>query len=103
MWMRTRKSRSRTDRSTGTCAPVRHADRLSVPVAFFQGAEDKIVPPNQTELMVAALREKGITTQYLLFAGEQHGFRRAVNIKWWALDAELYFYIALAFQAGPHP
>jgi len=82
-------------------APVHHADRLSVPVAFFQGAEDKIVPPNQTELMVAALREKGITTQYLLFAEEQHGFRQAVNIKW-ALDAELYFYLALAFMAGPH-
>jgi dipeptidyl aminopeptidase/acylaminoacyl peptidase len=80
-------------------SPVHHAARLSVPVAFFQGTEDKIVPPNQTELMVAALKQKGIPVEYLLFAGEQHGFRQAGNIKR-ALDAELYFYAALAFQAG---
>jgi dienelactone hydrolase len=70
--------------------PVRNADRLSAPVAFFQGAEDRIVPPAQTELMVTALRRKGITAQYLLFAGEQHGFRQASSIRW-ALDAEFYF------------
>jgi dipeptidyl aminopeptidase/acylaminoacyl peptidase len=82
-------------------SPVRHADRLSVPVAFFQGTEDKIVPPNQTELMIDALRKKGIPTAYLLFGGEEHGFRRAENIKR-ALDAELYFYAALAFRVGLH-
>lgn len=80
-------------------SPVHHADRLSAPVAFFQGTEDKIVPPNQTELMVEALKQKGIPVNYLLFAGEQHGFRQAGNIKR-ALDAELYFYAALAFKAG---
>ncbi|HEY7424020.1 MAG TPA: prolyl oligopeptidase family serine peptidase [Gemmataceae bacterium] len=80
-------------------SPVHHADRLSAPVAFFQGTDDKVVPPNQTEVMVAALRGKGIPTQYLLFAGEEHGFRRAENIKR-ALDAELYFYAALAFGVG---
>ncbi|MEP6723588.1 MAG: prolyl oligopeptidase family serine peptidase [Variovorax sp.] len=72
-------------------SPLRHADRLAAPVAFFQGAEDKVVPPNQTEQMVAALRAQGLTTLYLLFAGEQHGFRQSSNIKW-ALDAEFYFY-----------
>jgi dipeptidyl aminopeptidase/acylaminoacyl peptidase len=66
-------------------------DRLSCPVIFFQGLEDKIVPPNQAELMVAALRAKGLPVAYIPFAGEQHGFRRAANIKR-ALDAELYFY-----------
>jgi len=72
-------------------SPIHFVDRLRVPIAFFQGAEDAIVPPDQAEAMVAALRGKGIPVQYLLFDGEQHGFRRADNIKR-ALDAELYFY-----------
>ena len=72
-------------------SPVHSAQRLSVPVAFFQGAEDRVVPPQQAEAMVAALRRQGIAFLYLLFDGEQHGFRRADNIKR-ALDAELYFY-----------
>ncbi|HKB05212.1 MAG TPA: prolyl oligopeptidase family serine peptidase, partial [Gemmataceae bacterium] len=80
-------------------APVRHSDRLSAPVAFFQGDEDRIVPPNQTELMVDALRRKGVPVLYLLFAGEQHGFRQGANIKR-ALDAELYFYAVQAFKVG---
>ena len=82
-------------------SPVRQADRLSAPVAFFQGTRDKIVPPNQTELMVGALQKKGIPAGYLLFEGEEHGFRRAENIKR-AMDAELYFYAALAFRVGLH-
>jgi dipeptidyl aminopeptidase/acylaminoacyl peptidase len=72
-------------------SPVAHADRLSRPVIFFQGDEDRIVPPDQTETMVEALRRRGIPVGYLLFAGEQHGFRQAQNIQR-ALDAELYFY-----------
>ncbi len=78
-------------------SPLTHADRLSRPVIFFQGAEDRIVPPNQTEMMVEALRRRGIPVGYLLFAGEQHGFRRAETIKR-ALDAELYFYATLIFR-----
>ncbi len=58
---------------------------------FFQGLEDAIVPPNQAEKMFEALKEKNIPVAYLPFEGEQHGFRRAENIKR-ALDAELYFY-----------
>ncbi|SFL96305.1 prolyl oligopeptidase family serine peptidase [Variovorax sp. OV329] len=81
-------------------SPVRHADRLSAPVTFFQGAEDRIVPPSQTEQMVAALREKNITAQYLLFAGEQHGFRQARNIRW-ALEAEFHFFDTLVFRLPP--
>jgi dienelactone hydrolase len=72
-------------------SPVYSAQSLSVPVAFFQGAEDKVVPPQQAEAMVEALRQQHIPFLYLLFDGEQHGFRRADNIKR-ALDAELYFY-----------
>jgi dipeptidyl aminopeptidase/acylaminoacyl peptidase len=72
-------------------SPINHVDRLSCPVIFFQGDEDKVVPPHQAEVMVNALRTKGIPTAYILFRGEQHGFRQAQNIKR-ALDAELYFY-----------
>lgn len=72
-------------------SPIHSARMLSVPVAFFQGAEDMVVPPQQAEEMVEALRQRRIPFLYLLFDGEQHGFRRADNIKR-ALDAELYFY-----------
>ncbi len=78
-------------------SPLTYADDVTCPVIFFQGAEDRVVPPNQTEMMVEALRRRGIPCGYLLFAGEQHGFRRAENIKR-ALDAELYFYAELVFR-----
>ena len=80
-------------------SPINHVDRLSVPVIFFQGVEDRIVPPNQTELMVAGLKQRGIPFGYFLFDGEQHGFRRAENIKR-CLDAELYFYVTLLLRSG---
>ncbi len=72
-------------------SPLHFAARLRVPVAFFQGSEDKVVPPTQAEAMASALKRNGVPVQYLLFSGEQHGFRRAENIKR-SLDAELYFY-----------
>jgi dipeptidyl aminopeptidase/acylaminoacyl peptidase len=72
-------------------SPIHHVEGLSCPVIFFQGLEDEIVPPNQAETMVEALRAKGVPVAYLPFEGEQHGFRRAENIKR-SLEAELYFY-----------
>ena len=80
-------------------SPVRHADLLSAPMAFFQGMEDKIVPPSQTEGMVKALRARGIPAVYLLFVGEQHGFRQASHIEQ-ALRAESAFFDAVAFSAA---
>ena len=74
-----------------TRSPIHHAERLSCPAIFFQGTEDKVVPPNQAEAMVAALRQKGVPVAYVLFEGEGHGFRRAENIKA-ALEGELAFY-----------
>jgi dipeptidyl aminopeptidase/acylaminoacyl peptidase len=74
-----------------TRSPINFVDRLSCPIIFFQGLEDKVVPPNQAELMVAALRVKKMPVAYITFEGEQHGFRQAKNIKR-ALDTELYFY-----------
>lgn len=72
-------------------SPLHFADRLNAPVIFFQGLEDKIVPPNQAQMMFEALRSRGIAVALVTFAGEQHGFRRQENIKR-ALEAELYFY-----------
>jgi len=72
-------------------SPINFTDQLSCPVIFFQGLEDKIVPPNQAELMVEALRAKKMPVAYVAYEGEQHGFRRAENIKR-TLDGELYFY-----------
>ncbi|MGI9421374.1 MAG: S9 family peptidase [Geminicoccaceae bacterium] len=72
-------------------SPIHHADGLTSPMIFFQGLEDVIVPPNQAEMMVDALREKGIPVAYLAFEGEQHGFRQAETIHA-VRRAELAFY-----------
>jgi dipeptidyl aminopeptidase/acylaminoacyl peptidase len=80
-------------------SPLYHADRVSKPVIFFQGEDDAIVPPNQAQVMVEALRRKGNAVGYLLFSGEQHGFRKAANIQR-CLDAELYFYAVEVFASG---
>jgi dipeptidyl aminopeptidase/acylaminoacyl peptidase len=77
-------------------SPLFHTERLSRPVIFFQGDEDMVVPPNQTEAMVEALRHRGTPVGCFLFSGEQHGFRKAANIQR-ALDAELYFYAVEVF------
>ena len=72
-------------------APLSHVDRLSCPVLLLQGDEDRVVPPSQAELFRDALVRKHIPHAYLLFAGEQHGFRKAETVVA-ALEAELSFY-----------
>lgn len=72
-------------------SPINHVDRLNCPVIFFQGDEDKVVPKSQAEKMVTALDKKNIPVAYLLFKGEQHGFRQAQTIID-TLNAELCFY-----------
>lgn len=83
-------------------SPIHHVERLSCPVIFFQGLEDKVVPPDQTEKMVNALRARNIPVAYVPFEGEQHGFRRAENIRR-ALEAEFYFYSRLFGFAPADP
>ena len=75
-------------------SPVRHTDRLSRPVLILQGEEDEVVPPSQAELIVEALEARGLPYAYLLFEGEQHGFRKAESIRR-SLEAELSFYGAI--------
>ncbi|HJQ25297.1 MAG TPA: S9 family peptidase [Blastocatellia bacterium] len=72
-------------------SPIHHTERLSCPIILFQGLEDRVVPPNQAEMLYAAAKAKGLPVAYIPFAGEAHGFRQAANIKR-SLDGELYFY-----------
>ncbi|XP_078000728.1 dipeptidyl-peptidase 5-like [Glandiceps talaboti] len=84
-------------------SPINSVEKLTVPVAFFQGEDDKVVLPNQAEMMYNAVKSKGIPTAYVLFPGEGHGFRKAENIQA-ALDGELYFYSRVfGFQPAETP
>ena len=72
-------------------SPINFVERLATPMLVLQGTEDEIVPQEQAELIVGALRERGVPHAYLLFEGEGHGFRKAENIVA-SLEAELSFY-----------
>ncbi|MYH42968.1 MAG: S9 family peptidase [Acidimicrobiaceae bacterium] len=72
-------------------SPIHHLDGFDAPMIVLQGDEDEIVPPAQAEMIVEALEAKGVPVAYLLFEGEQHGFRSADNIVA-ALEAELAFF-----------
>ncbi|MEA3288220.1 MAG: S9 family peptidase [Candidatus Marinimicrobia bacterium] len=72
-------------------SPINHTEQLDCPVIFLQGLDDPVVPPNQAETMVEALRAKGIPVAYVPFEGESHGFRQASTIIR-AIESEFYFY-----------
>ena len=84
-------------------SPINHVEKLNCPVIFFQGLEDKVVPPNQAEAMVGALRKKGIPVAYIAYEGESHGFRKAENIIR-TLQSEQYFFtriFGISLEACP--
>jgi dipeptidyl aminopeptidase/acylaminoacyl peptidase len=72
-------------------SPIHHVHRIARPMLFLQGLDDKVVPPAQSEAMVAALRARGVPVAYVAFEGEGHGFRRKETVQR-ALEAELAFY-----------
>jgi dipeptidyl aminopeptidase/acylaminoacyl peptidase len=72
-------------------SPINFVDRLSCPIIFFQGLEDRVVPPDQARLMFEAVRSKGLKSVLVMFEDEQHGFRKAATIVR-CLEAELSFY-----------
>jgi dipeptidyl aminopeptidase/acylaminoacyl peptidase len=72
-------------------APIRHLENFTAALITFQGTEDKVVPPDQSRAIVAALKAKGVPVAYVEFEGEQHGFRKAENIVR-SLESELGFY-----------
>jgi dipeptidyl aminopeptidase/acylaminoacyl peptidase len=72
-------------------SPINSVENITAPLLLLQGLDDKVVPPNQSELIFTALKDNGIATAYITFEGEGHGFRQpANNIK--ALNSELSFY-----------
>jgi dipeptidyl aminopeptidase/acylaminoacyl peptidase len=79
-------------------SPLFHAETITAPLAIFQGEEDRVVPPNQAEAIVAALRRRGVPHVYHLFPGEGHGWRRAETIEryYTALEAFLRQYVVFA-------
>jgi dipeptidyl aminopeptidase/acylaminoacyl peptidase len=72
-------------------SPIHSVGRISCPVLVLQGEDDRVVPKEQAEEIVAALAERGLPHAYLLFPEEGHGFRKAENRRR-ALEAELSFY-----------
>lgn len=72
-------------------SPIHHLEGFAEPLITLQGAEDRVVPPEQSRMIFEALKARGVPAAYLEFAGEQHGFRKAENIVR-AQEAELYFY-----------
>jgi len=72
-------------------SPIHHLDGFDTPMIVLQGSEDRIVPPNQSRMIVAALEQRGVPVEYLEFEGEAHGFRRSDTLIR-ALEAELAFY-----------
>jgi dipeptidyl aminopeptidase/acylaminoacyl peptidase len=72
-------------------SPIHFVDRISCPMILLQGSEDEVVPPDQAEMMVEAMQAKGLPYAYVLFEGEQHGFRKAENIVR-SNEAELSFF-----------
>ena len=80
-------------------SPVSHADSISDPLLLLQGLDDKVVPPEQAEVIVDALKQRGIPYAYIAFAGEGHGFRKAENVRH-ALEAHFSF-LAQVFRFRP--
>jgi dipeptidyl aminopeptidase/acylaminoacyl peptidase len=81
-------------------SPIHHTDALKRPMIFFQGLDDKVVPPQQSETMVDALRARGVPVAYLTLEGEGHGFRKADSVVR-TLEAELAFYLRVFGIAPP--
>ncbi len=78
-------------------SPVKHVEKLTCPVILFQGAQDEVVPPDQSTSMFEAIRDKGLPVGYLLFEGERHGFKQKEN-RIRAIEAEHYFFSFQVFR-----
>ena len=73
-------------------SPLMHSELLSCPIILFQGSDDKVVPPNQSQRMANSLETQGIKVSYTVYDGEGHGFRKPANIED-SLNSELEFYL----------
>jgi dipeptidyl aminopeptidase/acylaminoacyl peptidase len=83
-------------------SPIHHTEHLSCSMILFQGLDDKVVPPNQAELLYEAVKAKGLPVALITFEGEDHGFRKGENIER-TYDAELFFYASVFGFELPDP
>jgi dipeptidyl aminopeptidase/acylaminoacyl peptidase len=74
-------------------SPINFAKQIKAPVLILQGSIDRVVPPNQAQLIVDAIKTQGGRVEYKLFEGEGHGFKKAESIKV-AYETELNFYLS---------
>jgi dipeptidyl aminopeptidase/acylaminoacyl peptidase len=76
-------------------SPALHAEKIVRPLAVFQGAEDKVVPKDQSDVIVAALKRTGTPHVYHVYEGEGHGWRKRETIEhfWKAVDEFLKQYV----------
>ena len=72
-------------------SPITHVNQLSSPLILFQGLDDMVVPPSQSEAFRDACAAKGLKHAYVAYEGEGHGFRQASTIVS-SLETELKFY-----------
>lgn len=75
-------------------SPINFVNQFTCPVILFQGLEDKVVPPDQARKIYSALKEKGLPVALVEYEGEQHGFRKAENIKF-TLEQQMVFFARL--------
>lgn len=75
-------------------SPINFVDQFSCPIILFQGLEDKVVPPDQARKIYQALKAKGLPVALVEYEGEQHGFRKAENIKF-TLEQQMMFFARL--------
>jgi dipeptidyl aminopeptidase/acylaminoacyl peptidase len=61
-------------------SPVTHAAEIGAPLLILQGADDKVVPPEQARVLVDAVRAAGGTVEHQLYEGEGHGFVRPETV-----------------------
>ncbi|KAK9668588.1 hypothetical protein RND81_13G070200 [Saponaria officinalis] len=72
-------------------SPINFVDKFSCPIILFQGLEDKVVPPDQARAIYKALKNKGLPVVLVEYEGEQHGFRKAENIKF-TIEQQMVFF-----------
>ncbi|KAL9172436.1 hypothetical protein ABFS82_03G046700 [Erythranthe guttata] len=75
-------------------SPINFVDKFSCPIILFQGLEDKVVLPDQARKIYHALKAKGLPVALVEYEGEQHGFRKAENIKF-TLEQQMVFFARL--------
>jgi dipeptidyl aminopeptidase/acylaminoacyl peptidase len=84
-----------------TRSAIFHADQIRDPLMIFQGDEDTVVPPNQSEQIVTEIKKQGIPYLYQVYTGEGHGFRKSEHLVDSIQQIERFLMQYVLFQDGP--